>query len=243
MASDPSPSPQSRLLLLLSAWASSFLLLLACFLLFRDQLAVDLSRRQLLSPSWYEHTTPSPKPAFQIPPDAPRLSVRWQSGTARRDVYSLQMSTGTPPRSFRLAWRDEFEGSELRSDEWDFRSGCKHFSCNKRSAVKVANGSLHLSFFRDDHPTSANMGGVGSPPYYNEEHWAYNYSTGGVVTKRPFKLGYWEVKLNFYPAGGFHNAFWSTTGNRMISGSARGGWVHFGTVQRDWQVEVLDARA
>ncbi len=102
------------------------------------------------------------------------------------------------PPGYEPAWADEFDGvtaqgTGLDESEWFYREGDKAICTNQPENVTVDDGLLHIAFDELDEP----YGDIVT-------------SCGGVVSKRWFGYGYYEVRAKLWGEQGFHSAFWTT---------------------------------
>ncbi len=101
-----------------------------------------------------------------------------------------------------LAWHDEFDGTALRKDEWNIRTGVRFASMNQAGNVSVSDGLLRLAVRK-------------------ETAGEAEYTSGGVISKREFKYGYYEARYRVPKGAGWHTSFWmmknspGETGNRQ----------------------------
>lgn len=94
----------------------------------------------------------------------------------------------TPP-GYSLKWSDEFEGSALDVNKWDYRTDSKHWSVQKRENVAVSNGTLKLLLKK-------------------QEASDKSYTGAGIISKRAFQYGYYQARLKMPPGAGWHTSFW-----------------------------------
>ena len=96
----------------------------------------------------------------------------------------------TPPNNgYVLAWADEFVGTKLDTARWDFRTDSKHWSTQLPANVAVRDGFLWLALRK-------------------EKAGGKDYTGAGVISKRPFKFGYYEARFKTPPTKGWHTSFW-----------------------------------
>ena len=101
-----------------------------------------------------------------------------------------------------LAWHDEFDGNTLNKADWTIRTGVRFASVNQAANVSVGDGLLRLALRKE------NAGGA-------------EYTSGGVISKREFKYGYYEARYRVPKGAGWHTSFWmmkntpGQTGNRQ----------------------------
>jgi acyl-CoA thioesterase-1 len=104
--------------------------------------------------------------------------------------------------AYTLAWNDEFDGTEVNKTEWNLRTGERFASMNKAQNVTVADGLLRIALKK-------------------EKAGKLDYTSGGVISKREFKYGYYETSFRSPPGEGWHVSFWmlkntpGQTGNRQ----------------------------
>lgn len=90
-----------------------------------------------------------------------------------------------PPTGYSLVWQDEFNGTSLNEQEWNYRQN--QFS--DENNVSVSGGSIHMNMTRSD----------------------TGFRGAGVTTKRTFGYGYYEVRAKWTnPESGFHPAAWTS---------------------------------
>lgn len=93
------------------------------------------------------------------------------------------------PKGYFLAWSDEFEGDTLDVTKWVYRTDSKHWSTQNPANVTVSNGMLSLGVKKE------NLQGM-------------QYTGSGVISKEPFKYGYYEARFRVPPGAGWHTSFW-----------------------------------
>jgi beta-glucanase (GH16 family) len=104
--------------------------------------------------------------------------------------FTLSCRGLTAPLSgYRLAWRDEFNGTSLDQDKWQYRTDTRFWSTQRPENVSVADGMLHLHLKKET---------VGSTAY----------TAGGVISRGLFRYGYYEARLKVPPGSGWHTSFW-----------------------------------
>ncbi len=112
-----------------------------------------------------------------------------------------QLPAGTA-QNYRLVWQDEFEAPEVDQNQWTFRTGERFASLNQRENVSQSGGMLRLALKK-------------------EKAGTLDYTSGGLISKRTFKYGYYETSFRSPPGAGWHVSFWMmphegpTTGNRQ----------------------------
>jgi beta-glucanase (GH16 family) len=107
-----------------------------------------------------------------------------------------------PIMGYKLVWNDEFDGSQVDTAKWAFRTDVKHRSVQLRENVSQKAGILKLNL----HQLTAALKG--------------KMATGaGIISKTTFKYGYYEVKSRLGDKidddkdgktdEGWHHAFWA----------------------------------
>lgn len=101
-----------------------------------------------------------------------------------------------PSDDYQLILADEFEGTELNRDIWDYRSGNPYGGKNLKENVRIEDGMLKLDYRKVD----------GS------------YTGGGVLTPFTLPYGYYEVEALVYSgAKGLHTSFWTSGGSSFTT--------------------------
>jgi beta-glucanase (GH16 family) len=96
---------------------------------------------------------------------------------------------GEPPPGYKLAWSDEFDGPNLDTAKWDYRTDSKMWSTQLPANVVVAGGKLRLEVKK-------------------EKSGGKEYTGAGVISKQTFKYGYYEARFKVPPGAGWHTSFW-----------------------------------
>lgn len=102
------------------------------------------------------------------------------------------------PEGYHLIWEDDFDGNTLNESEWFYRMDLKMGSIQRSENVKVQNGNLVLTMKKED-------------------FLGMNYSGAGVVTKRRWQHGYYEVRAKLTNAPGWHHSFWTQEGTGFLT--------------------------
>ncbi|MCH5156623.1 MAG: family 16 glycosylhydrolase [Clostridiales bacterium] len=138
---------------------------------------------------------------------------------------------------YRLAWRDEFNGTALDTDKWGYQLGIQdHYGTSTgpvfwgneelqyytQQAVTVSDGSLRITATRQDMPDGR------------------RYSSARILTrdKASWTYGYFEARMKTPTGQGMWPAFWmlpqpSTTSN---SNNIYGSWPASG------EIDIMEAR-
>lgn len=107
-----------------------------------------------------------------------------------------------PVSDYTLTWNDEFDGVQIDTSKWAYRTDVKHRSVQLKKNVSLNNGILKLSL----NQLSSALNG--------------KLATGaGIISKRNFKYGYYEVKARLGDKidddkdgkvdEGWHHSFWA----------------------------------
>lgn len=116
----------------------------------------------------------------------------WPSSTANSQTNDKtiqpHVSDGSL-KNYRLAWRDEFNGGKVNTNEWNYRTGERYWSTQRPENVSVADGKLRLALKKEKFGNS-------------------DYTAGGLISKREFKFGYYEARLKMPRGKGWHTSFW-----------------------------------
>jgi hypothetical protein len=102
---------------------------------------------------------------------------------------------GTPVTGYKLVWSDEFNGTALDTDKWNYRTDTRFWSLQRPENVRVADGALHLDLKKETFGTTS-------------------YTGGGAISKALFRYGYYEARMKVPPGGGWHTSFWMMKYNR-----------------------------
>jgi beta-glucanase (GH16 family) len=95
---------------------------------------------------------------------------------------------------YTLVWHDEFDGSAVDTKEWNYRTGERLLSFQKKENVSVSDGAMHLALKK-------------------ENEGKLHYTAGGLISKRGFKYGYFEARFRCPKAAGWHTSFWTMSYN------------------------------
>ena len=115
---------------------------------------------------------------------------------------SKKSNKSIPVENYSLNWSDEFDGVEIDTSKWAFRTDSKHRSVQLKENVTLANGILKLNL----HELSTALKG--------------KFATGaGIISKKQFRYGYYEVKARLGDKidddkdgkvdEGWHHSFWA----------------------------------
>ena len=102
---------------------------------------------------------------------------------------NVQPYAGTPVSEYRLVWSDEFNGGEVDTNRWDFRTGVRFWSVQQPQNNSVSNGFYLLHLRKETVGTN-------------------QYTAGGIISKSVHRYGYYETRLRVPPGRGWHTSFW-----------------------------------
>jgi len=115
----------------------------------------------------------------------------WSRVAAQGQRQSIKpFATDGSLHHYRLVWRDEFDGDKLNAADWDYRTGVRFWSLQQAENVSVAGGRLRIALKKEKAGES-------------------EYTSGGVISKRAFKFGYYEARIKMPRGKGWHTAFWT----------------------------------
>ena len=95
-----------------------------------------------------------------------------------------------PPAGYQLVFEDEFNGDQIDTQKWGFRTDSKLLSTQQRENISVKGGNLEIALRK-------------------ETVKGKSYTAGGVISKKTFVYGYYEARFKTPPVEGWHTAFWS----------------------------------
>jgi beta-glucanase (GH16 family) len=102
------------------------------------------------------------------------------------------------PEGYQLIWEDNFEGNSIDESEWFYRRDLKMNSGQRPENVSIEDGKLKLAMRKED-------------------FLGYQYTGAGIVSKRRWQHGYYEVKAKLTHALGWHHAFWAQEGTGFLT--------------------------
>lgn len=120
-----------------------------------------------------------------------------KASTAADSDDALRRALAAPAAgAYTLTYEEGFNSTALNEGDWFYReSGLYAGGYNRKQNVSVSGGYLNIAFRKED------VDGDGS---------ADDYSGGGVISKKNFGYGYYEVKAKLHGgSNGFHQSFWS----------------------------------
>ncbi|VGO18491.1 glycoside hydrolase family 16 protein [Pontiella sulfatireligans] len=90
---------------------------------------------------------------------------------------------------YKLAWSDEFNGTEIDDAKWEYRLDSKHWSTQQAKNMSVSDGVANINLRKEK------TGGM-------------DYTGGGIISKKYFRYGYYEARIKCPAGAGWHTSFW-----------------------------------
>ena len=106
-------------------------------------------------------------------------------------------------QGYQLAFSDEFNGTKLDTEKWDYRNDSKGLSTQLPANVTVSDGCLHVAVKK-------------------EFARGKNYTAGGIISKAEFQYGYYEARFRIPAGNGWHTSFYTEHYNGKDTGVTRG---------------------
>ena len=103
-------------------------------------------------------------------------------------------AAGPPSSNYTLAFSDEFSGTSVDTSKWTYRSDVKGLSAQRPENVSVGDGAMTI------HLRKENYAGM-------------QYTGGGLVSRQPFRYGYYETRARTNVGAGWHTSFWAMAGD------------------------------
>ncbi|HEX6686872.1 MAG TPA: glycoside hydrolase family 16 protein [Candidatus Limnocylindrales bacterium] len=127
---------------------------------------------------------------------APLVVIGLIAGAAL--VAPAPAAAAPPSSQYTLVWSDEFNGTAVDTAKWNHRTDIKGWSAQRAQNVTVGGGLMTI------HLKKESFGGKA-------------YTGGGLVSKTPFRYGYYETRVKTNVGSGWHSAFWTLKGNGVTS--------------------------
>lgn len=102
------------------------------------------------------------------------------------------------PEGYHLVWEDDFSGKSLNESEWFYRMDMKMSSIQRAENVSIQDGKLVLAMKQED-------------------FLGMKYTGAGIVSKRQWQHGYYEVRAKLMNAAGWHHSFWVQEGTGFLT--------------------------
>jgi len=104
-------------------------------------------------------------------------------------VSRLSKVTFPNGKKYKLAFSDEFNGSELDQSKWLYRTDSKHWSTQVPENVSLVDGYLFLNVKK-------------------QKSLDKEYTGAGVISKERYGFGYYEARIKIPAGQGWHSSFW-----------------------------------
>lgn len=117
----------------------------------------------------------------------------WQAllpADARQAVSLGDVSVTPAGLGYTLVFADEFNGHKLNVAFWNYREDRKLLSAQLPQNVSEGDGVLTIALRKQTYD-------------------GFPYTGGGIVSKRNFRYGYFEVRARTTACAGWHSAFWA----------------------------------
>lgn len=102
------------------------------------------------------------------------------------------------PEGYHLVWEDNFSGKSLKESDGFYRMDMKMSSQQRPENVAVQDGKLVLAMKQED-------------------FLGMKFTGAGIVSKRQWQHGYYEVRAKLTNAAGWHHAFWAQEGTGFLT--------------------------
>jgi beta-glucanase (GH16 family) len=102
---------------------------------------------------------------------------------------NVQPYPGTPVNGYILNWSDEFSGTAVDTNKWNFRTGVRLWSTQLPANNSLSNGLYYLHVKKETVGTT-------------------DYTAGGIISKALRRYGYYETRMRVPPGRGWHTSFW-----------------------------------
>ncbi|RDB15927.1 Endo-1,3-1,4-beta-glycanase EglC [Hypsizygus marmoreus] len=123
---------------------------------------------------------------------------------------------------YTLNFNDEFNAQGVNGAAWNYRvdrGQPPRLSLQLRDNIAVGDGNMMIAL-------------------KNQSIGGFNYTGGGLVSKRSFQYGYFEANMSLNDGKGWHSSFWLNAGNGTLLGGAKA--VH--TEIDVFEVDSIDPR-
>ena len=97
-----------------------------------------------------------------------------------------------------LVFADDFNGTAVDTGKWNFRTDVKGYSAQRAQNVTVANGLMSINLKQ-------------------ESYGGKNFTGGGLISKQPFRYGYYETRAKLNDGAGWHTSFWAMAGSGVTT--------------------------
>lgn len=170
------------------------------------------------------------------------ISAKIPNGkTAECEVTVLKSAADIPQKNgYTLTWNDEFDGSALDSDKWNYQTGVRD-EYNGVGSDAWFWGNGELQYYTDNTRNVSVSGGALSITAIKENmEYERTYSSGRIVTRDNFSqtFGWFEARMKTPTGSGMWPAFWllpQPDGSYGMN-NGYGGWPHSG------EIDIMEAK-
>jgi beta-glucanase (GH16 family) len=93
-----------------------------------------------------------------------------------------------------LVFNDDFNGAGVDTAKWNFRTDVKGYSAQRPENVTVSGGLMNINLKQ-------------------ESYAGKSFTGGGLISKQPFRYGYYETRAKLNDGVGWHSSFWLMAGD------------------------------
>lgn len=123
-----------------------------------------------------------------------RLAFLLVSGLAVMGVAVPAQADPIGGTGWTLVFNDDFNGTAVDVAKWNFRTDVKGYSAQRSQNVTVLGGLMNINLKQES------FGGK-------------NFTGGGLISKQPFRYGFYETRAKINDGAGWHTSFWAMAGN------------------------------
>lgn len=110
--------------------------------------------------------------------------------TAGMTVAAQPAHAGPPDTGYTLVFEDTFDDGVVDTGKWNYRTDVRLLSSQKAANVSESGGNMVVTLKA-------------------EQDRGKNFTGGGLITKQPFRYGYYETRVRTNAGPGWHSAFWN----------------------------------
>ncbi len=129
------------------------------------------------------------------------VGLLWAQDIDPASNPNVQPYTNTPVSGYQLAWSDEFNSNAVDTNKWNFRTGVRFWSVQQPQNNAVSNGLYSILLKKETVGTN-------------------QYTSGGIISKKAVRYGYYEARMRTPPGRGWHTSFWMITGGTPVTNTS-----------------------